>query len=123
MPNYSFNHVHHETTDVDSAVDFYKRVFGAASDEPYERGGATWVGVHIGNTKITVTDREFSEMELGRYQGYDHLALNTDDFDATLAQIERENVHIWLGPVGDSPGRIIFIDGPDHIKIEIMEQG
>lgn len=122
MPNYSFNHVHHETTDVTAAVDFYQRVFGATSDEPYERGGATWVGVHIGNTKITVTDREFAAMELGRYQGYDHLALNSDDFDATLAHIETEGVHIWLGPVGETPGRIIFIDGPDHIKIEIMEQ-
>ena len=122
MPNYSFNHIHHETTDVSAAVEFYQRVFGATADEPYERGGATWVGVHIGNTKITVTDREFSSMELGRYQGYDHLALNSDDFDATLAHLEEQGVHIWFGPVGDAPGRIVFIDGPDHIKIEIMEQ-
>ena len=86
------------------------------------RGGATWVPVHIGAVQITVTDREFADMELGRYQGYDHFALTTDDFDATLADIERLGVSIWMGPVELENGmRIIFIDGPDHIKIELME--
>ena len=66
MPTYTFNHIHHETKDVDGAVAWYKKLFNAASDEPFERGGATWVPVHIGATQITVTDREFTDMELGR---------------------------------------------------------
>ena len=75
MPNYTLNHVHHEAVDVHAAVDWYKKLFGATSDPPFERGGATWVPVHIGAVQITVTDREFAPMELGRYQGYDHIAL------------------------------------------------
>ena len=35
MPNYSFNHVHHESKDVAVAVDFYKRVLGATAEEPF----------------------------------------------------------------------------------------
>lgn len=124
MPNYLFNHVHHEAVDVHAAVDFYQRVLGATSGAPFERGGATWVEVRIGQFQVTVTDREFAAMELGRYQGLDHFALTTDDFDATLAHIESEGVHIWFGPieVPDSGQRIVFIDGPDHIKIELMEK-
>ena len=122
MPNYSFNHVHHETKDVDEAVAWYKKLFNATSDAPFERGGATWVPVHIGATQITVTDREFTDMDLGRYQGYDHFALNTDDFDQTLADIEQQGVEIWMGPVALENGmRIIFINGPDNVKIELME--
>ena len=122
MPNYTFNHVHHETKDVDEAVAWYKKLFNATSDAPFERGGATWVPVHIGATQITVTDREFTDMDLGRYQGYDHFALNTDDFDQTLTDIEQQGVEIWMGPVALENGmRIIFINGPDNVKIELME--
>ena len=124
MPNYTFDHIHHETTDVTTAVDFYKRVLGATAGEPFERGGATWVEVHIGAVQVTVTDLEFTPMELGRYQGLDHFALNTDDFDATMAHLEKEGVHIWFGPVQvpDTGRRILFIDGPDSVKIELMEK-
>ncbi len=124
MPKYSLDHIHHETTDVPTAVDFYKRVLGATAAEPFERGGATWVEVSIGAVQITVTDREFAPMVLGRYQGLDHFALTTDDFDATLAHLEQEGVHIWFGPIQipDNGRRIVFIDGPDSIKIELMEK-
>ncbi len=61
-------------------------------------------------------------MDLGRYQGYDHFALNTDDFDQTLTDIEQQGVEIWMGPVALENGmRIIFINGPDNVKIELME--
>ena len=122
MPNYTFQHIHHEATEVQAAVDFYKRVFDATADEPFERGGATWVAVHIGGVQVTVTDREFSGMDLGRYQGLDHFALTSDDFDATMARLEETDTAIWAGPLQLENGqRIVFINGPDHVKIEIME--
>ena len=122
MPNYTFQHIHHEATEVQAAVDFYQRVFDATADEPFERGGATWVAVHIGGVQVTVTDREFSGMDLGRYQGLDHFALTTDDFDATMARLEETDTAVWAGPLQLENGqRIVFINGPDHVKIEIME--
>ena len=122
MPNYTFQHIHHEATEVQAAVDFYQRVFDATADEPFERGGATWVAVHIGGVQVTVTDREFSGMDLGRYQGLDHFALTSDDFDATMARLEETDTAIWAGPLQLENGqRIVFINGPDHVKIEIME--
>ena len=122
MPNYTFQHIHHEATEVQAAVDFYQRVFDATADEPFERGGATWVAVHIGGVQVTVTDRDFSGMDLGRYQGLDHFALTSDDFDATMARLEETDTAIWAGPLQLENGqRIVFINGPDHVKIEIME--
>ena len=122
MPNYTFQHIHHEATEVQAAVDFYQGVFDATADEPFERGGATWVAVHIGGVQVTVTDREFSGMDLGRYQGLDHFALTSDDFDATMARLEETDTAIWAGPLQLEDGqRIVFINGPDHVKIEIME--
>ncbi len=123
MPNYTFQHIHHEAADVQVAVDFYQRVFDATAGEPFERGGATWVEVRIGDVQITVTDRECSAMELGRYQGIDHFALISDDFDGTMARFEETGTTIWAGPLQLETGqRIVFVNGPDHIKVEIMEK-
>lgn len=123
MSNYAFHHLHHETKDVDTAVEFYQKLFAATTETPYERGGATWVHVHIGDVQVIVTDREFADMELGRYQGYDHLALSTDDFEATLDAIEKNGISIWTGPLTlDSGQRMVFVSGPDHVKIEIVEK-
>lgn len=122
MPNYLFNHIHHETKNVEETVAWYQDVFNATSDEPFQRGGANWVFVYIDKIQITVTDRDFTDMKLGRYQGIDHFALTSDDFDATLTHLDANNVSIWMGPTALENGqRIIFIDGPDQIKIEIME--
>lgn len=123
MPVYTFNHIHHETKDVPAAVDFYHRMFDATADEPVERGGNRWAFVRFANIQVTVTDRESRPTELGRLQGLDHFALTTDDFEGTLDRIRREGVPIWMGPLKQDNGqRVVFISGPDNIKIELMEQ-
>ncbi len=123
MPYYSIQHVHHETTDVTASVEFYKDFFGATAGDPFERGGADWVEVQIGNIQVTVTNRDSSAVDLVRLKGLDHFALTTDDFDATMADIESKGINIWFGPVALENGkRIVFISGPDNIKIELMEK-
>ena len=123
MPNFQLNHLHHETRDVDASDAFYKKIFGATSEAPFERGGATWVKVHVGDVAIMVTNRPCSDNALGRYQGLDHVGLMTDDFDATIATIQKEGANIWFGPTKlDTGMRIAFVSGPDNVKIELMEK-
>ena len=122
MPAYSLHHIHHEAADVPAAVEFYESVFGATSEEPFMRDGSPWVFVHIGDVQITVTGREAADSELHRYKGLDHVGLATDDFDATMARIEELGVSIWFGPKNTAPNRIVFIDGPDNVKVELVEK-
>ena len=43
--------------------------------------------------------------------------------DTAGADIETQGVEIWMGPVELENGmRIVFINGPDNVKIELMEQ-
>jgi predicted enzyme related to lactoylglutathione lyase len=122
MPNYNMNHIHHEAADVKVAADWYIKLFDAKSDEPFEKGGATWQRVYIGDITVTITDRADSGPAVERFLGYDHLGIQSDDFDATLARIEECGVEIWTGPMDGGGFRIIFINGPDNVKIELMEK-
>ncbi len=123
MPAFALDHLHHETTDIKAAVAFYHALFGATTDPPFERGGATWVRVNVGDLHIMVTNRPCRDMELGRYQGLDHIGLATDDFDGMLATIQAQGVPIWAGPIKlDSGQRLVFVQGPDQIKIEVIER-
>lgn len=121
MPTYSLNHIHHESTDVHAARDWYVKMFDADADDEYESGGATWIRVHFGGITVTITNRSEIGTPLERFTGYDHLGIMTDDFDATLKRIEEAGVDIWAGPL-DGDMRLVFINGPDNVKIELMEK-
>ena len=122
MASYSMNHVHHGAVDVHAAANWYIKLFDAAADEPFEKDGATWQRVHFGGMTITITDRASSGPEVVRFLGYDHLGIDSDDFDGTLARIKECNVDIWAGPMDGGGFRIVFINGPDNVKIELMEK-
>ena len=77
MPTYSLNHVHQESSDVQAAADWYVKLFDAKQDEPFERGGATWIRAHFGPITITITDRECEDIPMARIQGYDHLGIES----------------------------------------------
>ena len=122
MPNYSQHHIHHESADVPAALEWYKRLFDANIEGPIDRDGVPWAYVHIGETQVTVTSREAVGIDLARYIGYDHLALATDDFDATMARVKECGADIFFGPQGSKGSRMVFVSGPDNIKIELIEK-
>ena len=122
MPDYMLNHIHQECADVQASADWYIKLFDATADDPFERGGANWIRVHIGSLTVTLTDRECVDTELARLKGYDHLGISTSDFDETMQRVEELGVEVWQGPMDAGGFRIVFINGPDNVKIELMEQ-
>lgn len=122
MPNYTLNHVHHETDDVPGAIEFYKRVFNATASEPEDRKGVLWAFVKIGDIQITLTNRESTPVQDTRNKAFDHIALTTDDFAGSLAHVQQVGAHIWAGPLVMDGRQIIFVSGPDNIRIELIEQ-
>ena len=124
MAQYRLHHIHHEAADVDAAVQFYTTNFQATLEERTERNGVQWARVALGDTLLNITDRATTPVELGRYQGLDHFAIHTSNFDETVATLKANAVHFWEGPVSPRPGvQIAFISGPDNIKIELIQIG
>ena len=51
----------------------------------------------------------------------DHIAFSVENLDQTLDRLKKDGVKITQGPHTDSGGKHAFIEGPDHIKIEVVE--
>ncbi|WP_246696877.1 VOC family protein [Methylobacterium planeticum] len=55
--------------------------------------------------------------------GIEHIGLAVDDIEATLAELRSRNVPIVSGITDVRPGlRVIFIDGPDAVRIELLQR-
>jgi lactoylglutathione lyase len=55
--------------------------------------------------------------------GWDHLALLVKDMDATVAELRRRGVEIAMEPDRlDATTRFAFVQGPDALRIELMER-
>ena len=124
MAQYQLHHIHHEAADVDAAVQFYTKNFAATLAERTERHGVQWARVALGDVLLNITDRATTQMDLGRYQGLDHFAIHTSNFDETVAILKANGVHFWEEPTSPRAGvKIAFIAGPDNIKIELIHIG
>jgi len=51
----------------------------------------------------------------------DHIAFSVDSLEPTLDRLKKDGVKIAQGPQSSPAGKSAFIEGPDHIKIELVE--
>jgi catechol 2,3-dioxygenase-like lactoylglutathione lyase family enzyme len=67
--------------------------------------------------------RERKDFEPTRGRVIDHIAFSVDHLDATIARLRGERVRVVEAPRPAGDGRIqsAFIEGPDHIWIELVE--
>lgn len=122
MAEYHLHHIHHEAADVDAAAQFYEKNFQAVLEERTIRDGQQWARVNLAGTLINISDRATTQVALECYQGLDHFALRTSNFDETVAMLKANGVHFWIEPRSPRPGvQIAFISGPDNIKIELIQ--
>jgi lactoylglutathione lyase len=122
MAEYHLHHIHHEAADVDTAAQFYEKNFQAVLEERTMRNGQQWARVNLAGTLINISDRATTQVALESYQGLDHFALRTSNFDETVATLKANGVHFWVEPMSPRPGvQIAFISGPDNIKIELIQ--
>jgi catechol 2,3-dioxygenase-like lactoylglutathione lyase family enzyme len=57
-----------------------------------------------------------------QHYGMEHLAVDTDDYPATMATLRGNGVKILEEMVGSGGRRVGFCEGPDGTQMEIIEQ-
>ena len=128
MDSYRYSHIHINTSDLDRAVEFYQRMFGA---KVVSRGqnlpGRTTAALDISGFRLLISDKLYplgSPVRGGDsspHLGLEHFGLETDDFDQAIADLKAKGAEFLMEPHEFRPGfRIAFVKAPDDVRIEIQ---
>ena len=129
--HHHFGHVHLLSEDPIAAGQWYKKYFGIPGYIG-PRTGRVYRGVHVepvasinmDNVNIIIFPAEYARDAMpGLWNGrkgfeptkgrvVDHLAFSVDNVPATLDRLRKDGVKVTDGS---------FIEGPDHIRIELLE--
>ena len=118
-------HTCYRIVEIDRSVDFYTAL---GFEERRRMGlpdGATnvFMGMPGDGERLELTYNPGVESyELGT--GYGHIAITTDDLDATLAALGEQGIAPEREPyhVGEHGPRICFVRDPDQYRVEIIER-
>ena len=141
--HHHFGHIHLLSKDPIAAGEWYIKEFGLVrrGAGPPSREPRFYRGFQIGpNMSLTMDNVNFIifPMEYAKTQwpelwkdrtdlestsGHvtDHVGFSVDNLEQTLERLKKDGVKITDGPHSSPGGKYAFIEGPDHIRIELVE--
>ena len=143
--HHRFGHIHMLSKDPIAAGEWYRKEFGLSrrAPGPPSREARFYRGYQIGpsmslmmdNVNINIFPMEYARKEwpelwrdrtdLESTQGHttDHIGFSVDNLEQTLERLKNDGVRVTDPPhsVAEGKLRFAFIEGPDHIRIELVE--
>ncbi|HVC51729.1 MAG TPA: VOC family protein [Stellaceae bacterium] len=114
---YNIGHVHIKTKDPAGTCKYYVDNFGAKMKQEVP-GRGFQLDLHGLQLNITtIIDSQKHEQHLG----IEHIALQTDDYPATLARLKQNGVKI-LEEMNNNGRHVCFLQAPDGAQMEIIEK-
>ncbi|HYK17538.1 MAG TPA: VOC family protein [Bryobacteraceae bacterium] len=141
--HHRFGHIHMLSKDPIAAGEWYMKEFGiprAGRGTP-SREPRMYKGFQVGpsaslqmdNVNIIIFPMEYAktqwpelwknrnDFESTRGHTVDHIAFGVDNLDETVARLKKDGVNITHGSLDGSNAHDVFIEGPDHVSIELVE--
>jgi catechol 2,3-dioxygenase-like lactoylglutathione lyase family enzyme len=146
-PHHHFGHIHLLSKDPIAAGEWYMKEFGLVrrGSGPISREPRMYRGFQIGpamslmmdNVNFIIFPMEYAkkqwpdlwkdrtDFESSKGHVTDHIGFSVDSLDQTLARLKKDGVKVTDEPRSIRGGKIkyAFIEGPDHIRIELVEGG
>ena len=112
------HHVHLKTRDPRKTMQFYVDNLGATliaevNPQSYR--------VSLHGLQLNITGIIDSQKRDQRY-GIEHLAVDSDDYTATLARMRANGVRVLEELTPTSGRRVCFLEAPDGAQIELIEK-
>jgi catechol 2,3-dioxygenase-like lactoylglutathione lyase family enzyme len=126
-PVYTYDHIHLRTRNPQATVQYYQDMFDAEPVKSIQSDGKPRVDLNLNGLTIFVAevppDAAVPAAPAVPYIGLDHLGLRVDNLDAAAAELKRRGAVFMMEPRTIRPGvRIAFIQGPDDVRIELLER-
>src|SRR3954471_5470817 len=122
-----FHHIHIKARDPDKTAAWYGQAFGFKVAERIVRpAGDLFLNcTTTDGTSIVIsglkTGEELPSGSAKAHLGLEHIAVETQDFDADLARLVALGAKPLTEPVKTPAGvRFVFIEAPDDVRIELM---
>ena len=143
--HHRFGHIHLLSKDPIAAGDWYMKEFGLSrrgrgtpSPEPHFYRGyqiGPSMSLMMDNVNIIIFPMEYArkewpdlwkdrtDLESTRGHSTDHIGFGVDNLEQTLQRLRKDGVQVTDEPRSVAGGKVkfAFIEGPDHIRIELVE--
>jgi catechol 2,3-dioxygenase-like lactoylglutathione lyase family enzyme len=106
-----------KTPDPEKTVKFYVDNLGATIIRQSPSGGYR---LNLHGLALNVTGFN-KDQKRGQMYGMEHLAIDTDDFDALVAKLKGKGIKILEEPIVGSGNRACFFEGPEGVQLEFIE--
>ena len=120
---FKLEHVHLKTKEPEKTAKFYIENLGARPIEVSDDRRHWRVDLH--GITMNITDHIDTQTRQQHY-GLEHFAIETDDFDGTVAKIKADGGRMleqFTSPVPDHKGaRVCFMEGPEGVQLELVEK-
>ena len=141
--HHHFGHIHLLSKDPVAAGEWYVKEFGLVrrGTSPPSREPRFYRGLQIGpsaslmmdNVNFIIFPMEYAKTqwpELWKDRGdfdstsghvTDHIGFSVDNLEQALDRLKKDGVKVTDGPHSGPAGKYAFVEGPDHIRIELVE--
>ena len=120
------DHVHVICGDVEEGVKYFKNVFDGKETSRGEVRGLTMVRMDVKGVVVALlaTAPGSSTLAPGKgSRGLDHIGFTVTELEKTLEDLKKRGAKVSVGVSVAGPGvRYAFVDGPDGIRIELVER-
>jgi len=120
------DHVHVICGDVEEAVKYFKNVFEGKETSRGEIRGLPIVRVDVKGLIVALmgTAPGSDQLVAGKgSRGLDHFGFTVKELEKTVEDLKKRGAKISIGPSVAGPGvKYAFIDGPEGIRIELVER-
>ena len=112
------HHVHVKTRDPKQTMQFYVDNLGATLIADM---GARGYRVNLHGLQLNITGLIDTQRREQHY-GLQHIAVDTDDYSGTLAQLRAKGVRVLEELPPNNGRRVCFLEAPDGVQIEVIEK-
>ncbi len=126
QPSYQFHHVHIFCSDLGASEEWFVQKLGAEIIQRRNPKPSPAVDLSLGGATLFLRE-QWPDETLGaggspRF-GTDHIGLLVNDLDATAEELKNRGVFFEVDPYVIRPGlKIAFIQGPDQLRIELLQR-
>jgi catechol 2,3-dioxygenase-like lactoylglutathione lyase family enzyme len=115
---FGIHHVHVKTRDPKQTMQFYVDNLGATL---IAEVGPRGYRVNLHGLQINITTLIDTQSREQHY-GIEHIAVDTDDYSATLARLRTNGVRVLEELPPTNGRRVCFLEAPDGAQIEVIEK-